>query len=119
MTASRAEQTRAELEQGIVKAPSPPRFFVAEDNGTSPPSSWRSLPANDEDTGVMRQAVAPEYCGRGAGSAFSTTLSVSWVKIAAHTDLVHGSATDTGKPRPRVRYLRLRAGARAVQDGLP
>ena len=59
-----SEQTRIELSKALRESTlTPPRFFVAEDNGTLAAVFVALTPANDEDTGVIEAAVAPEYRG--------------------------------------------------------
>ena len=97
-----SEQTRIELSKALRESTlTPPRFFVAEDNGTLAAVFVALTPANDEDTGVIEAAVAPEYRGQGAGSAFFDHAVRQLGEDAVRYRLwVHGSATDTGIESP-------------------
>ena len=97
-----SEQTRIELSKALRESTlTPPRFFVAEDNGTLAAVFVALTPAHDEDTGVIEAAVAPEYRGRGAGSAFFDHAVRQLGEDAVRYRLwVHGSATDTGIESP-------------------
>lgn len=97
-----SEQTRIELSKALHESTlTPPRFFVAEDNGTLAAVFVALTPASNEDTGVIEAAVAPEYRGRGAGSAFFNHAVRQLGDDATRYRLwVHGSATDTGIESP-------------------
>ena len=97
-----SEQTRIELSKALHESTlTPPRFFIAEDEGTLAAVFVALTPTNDEDTGVIEAAVAPEYRGRGAGSAFfDHAVRQLGNDATRHRLWVHGTATDTGIESP-------------------